>query len=140
MNDPAAPLTLVYVDDVIARFVQLMDGAEASTDAQGFATLTPQYTTTVGEVAERIANFKASRLTLVTDRVGTGLTRALYSTYVSYLPPTDFAYAVPRHADPRGVFVEMLKTRTAASSRSSPRCQASRGEATTTTARRRSSW
>lgn len=110
VNDPAAPLTLVYVDDVIARFVQLMDGAEASTDAQGFATLTPQYTTTVGEVAERIANFKASRLTLVTDRVGTGLTRALYSTYVSYLPPTDFAYAVPRHADPRGVFVEMLKT------------------------------
>jgi UDP-2-acetamido-2,6-beta-L-arabino-hexul-4-ose reductase len=42
--------------------------------------------------------------------VGTGLVRALYSTYISYLPPAAFAYTVPRHADPRGEFVEMLKT------------------------------
>jgi UDP-2-acetamido-2,6-beta-L-arabino-hexul-4-ose reductase len=47
VNDPAALVTLVYVDDVIARFLQLMDGAVASFDAQGFATLTPQHTTTV---------------------------------------------------------------------------------------------
>jgi UDP-2-acetamido-2,6-beta-L-arabino-hexul-4-ose reductase len=46
----------------------------------------------------------------VIDRVGTGLTRALYSTYVSYLPPDDFAYPLIRHGDARGVFVEMLKT------------------------------
>lgn len=110
VNDPAAPLTLVYVDDVIARFLQLMDGAVASADAQGFATLTPQYTTTVGEVARQIQGFRASRDTQVIDRVGTGLTRALYSTYLSYLPPEDFAYALTRHGDARGVFVEMLKT------------------------------
>ena len=36
--------------------------------------------------------------------------RALYATYVSYLPPRAFTYDVPRHGDPRGVFVEMLKT------------------------------
>lgn len=110
VNDPAAPLTLVYVDDVIARFMQLMDGAEASFDAQGFATLTPQYSTTVGDIARQIQGFRASRETLVIDRVGTGLTRALYATYVSYLPPEDFAYALTRHGDARGVFVEMLKT------------------------------
>lgn len=110
VNDPAAPLTLAYVDDVISRFVQLMDGAVPSEDAHGFASLTPQYLTTVGEVASKIASFKASRVNLVTDRVGTGLTRALYSTYVSYLSPQDFSYTVPRHADPRGAFVEMLKT------------------------------
>lgn len=110
VNDEAAPITLVYVDDVLARFLQLMDGALASVDAQGFATLSPQYTTTVGEVARLIRSFKSSRETLVTDRVGTGLTRALYSTYVSYLPPEEFSYAVPRHADARGVFVELLKT------------------------------
>lgn len=110
VNDPAAPLTLVYVDDVIARFLQLMDGAAASVDAQGFATLTPQYTTTVGEVAGQIQGFRASRDTQVIDRVGTGLTRALYSTYLSYLPPDDFAYVLTRHGDARGVFVEMLKT------------------------------
>lgn len=110
IHDPAAPLTLVYVDDVVARFLQIMDGALASVDAQGLSTLAPQYSTTVGAVARQIEGFRASRDTLVTDRVGTGLTRALYSTYLSYLPPEDFAYGLTRHGDARGVFVEMLKT------------------------------
>jgi UDP-2-acetamido-2,6-beta-L-arabino-hexul-4-ose reductase len=110
INDPAAALRLVYVDDVVERFIQLMDGADAAVDAEGFATVTPQYTTTVGEVAQLIETFCHSRSTLVTERVGTGLVRALYATYVSYLPPESFTYAVPMHGDARGVFVEMLKT------------------------------
>lgn len=110
VNDPAAPLTLVYVDDVVARFLQLLDGADGAVDANGFATVAPQYSTTVGAVAAQIQAFVDSRATLMTERVGTGLVRALYSTYVSYLPVDRFAYTVPQHADPRGVFVEMLKT------------------------------
>jgi UDP-2-acetamido-2,6-beta-L-arabino-hexul-4-ose reductase len=110
VNDPAASVTLVYVDDVVERFLQLMDGADAAVDADGFATVAPQYTTTVGELARQIQSFKDSRSTLMTERVGTGLVRALYSTYVSYLPPESFAYPVQQHGDTRGVFVEMLKT------------------------------
>ncbi|WP_114652013.1 UDP-2-acetamido-2,6-beta-L-arabino-hexul-4-ose reductase [Polynucleobacter necessarius] len=110
VNDPAAPLTLVYVDDVMKRFVQIMDGADAAIDADGFATMAPQYTTTVGELARQFQVFKDSRETLMTERVGTGLVRALYATYVSYLPVESFAYTVPQYADPRGVFAEMLKT------------------------------
>ena len=110
VNDPAAPVTLVYVDDVIERFVQLMDGADTAVDADGFANVAPQYTTTVGELARQIQVFKDSRDTLMTERVGTGLVRALYATYVSYLPVELFAYTVPQYGDPRGVFVEMLKT------------------------------
>lgn len=110
VNDPAAPVTLVYVDDVIERFVQLMDGADAAVGADGFATVAPQYTSTVGELARQIQAFKDSRATLMTERVGTGLVRALYATYVSYLPVESFAYTVPQHVDQRGVFVEILKT------------------------------
>ncbi|CAJ0809837.1 UDP-2-acetamido-2,6-beta-L-arabino-hexul-4-ose reductase [Ralstonia wenshanensis] len=110
VNDRAASVTLVYVDDVVERFIQLMDEAEPSLDAEGFETITPQYTTTVGALADQIEAFKNSRDTLLTERVGVGLTRALYSTYVSYLPTETFAYQVPQHADQRGVFVEMLKT------------------------------
>jgi UDP-2-acetamido-2,6-beta-L-arabino-hexul-4-ose reductase len=110
VNAPAAPVTLVYVDDVIERFVQLMDGADVATGPNGFATVAPQYTTTVGEVARQIQAFKDSRATLMTERVGTGFVRALYATYVSYLPVEYFAYTVPQYVDPRGVFVEMLKT------------------------------
>lgn len=120
VNDPDAPVTLVYVDDVVEKFVQLLDDVEgmdcgsrpAITTAgdKDFATISPQYSTTVGKLAALIKSFKDSRQTLVTERVGTGLLRALYATYVSYLPVESFAYALAAHADPRGTFVEMLKT------------------------------
>ena len=110
MNDPDAPLTLVYVDDVVKRFIELLDGADAMMDVNGLATVSPQYTTTVGEMARQIQAFKDSRSTLMTERVGTGLVRALYATYVSYLPVETFAYTVPMYGDQRGVFAEMLKT------------------------------
>jgi UDP-2-acetamido-2,6-beta-L-arabino-hexul-4-ose reductase len=110
INNPASPVQLVYVDDVCQRFLQLLDGAQPAPDAQGFEQVGPVYATTVGELASTINGFAASRQTLLTDRVGTGLVRALYSTYVSYLPVEAFAYTVPMHGDARGVFVEMLKT------------------------------
>lgn len=110
VNDPDAPLTLVYVDDVVKRFIELLDGADAVVDINGLATVSPQYTTTVGEMARQIQAFKNSRSTLMTERVGTGLVRALYATYVSYLPVDSFAYTVPMYGDQRGVFAEMLKT------------------------------
>jgi len=110
VNDPVAPVTLVYVDDLVERFVQLMDGADAAVDADGFASIAPQYTTAVGELARQFQVFKDSRATLTTERVGTGLMRALYATYVSYLPVDAFVYDVPQYVDDRGVFVEMLKT------------------------------
>lgn len=110
VNDPAALMTLVYVDDVIERFVRIMGGADEAVGADGFETIAPQYTITVGDLAQQIQAFRNSRTSLMTDRVGTGLVRALYATYVSYLPVETFAYEVPQHMDTRGVFVEMLKT------------------------------
>ena len=110
VNDPHAPVSLVYIDDVVARFVQLMDAADPAPGLDGFETIAPQYTSTVGDLVRQIQAFRESRATLVTERVGTGLVRALYATYVSYLPVESFAYAVQQHSDPRGVFVEMLKT------------------------------
>jgi UDP-2-acetamido-2,6-beta-L-arabino-hexul-4-ose reductase len=107
VNDPDAEIRLVYIDDVIDRFVGLMD---APGEAGLYVGIEPEYATTVGKLAEQILAFKRSRETLVTERVGSGFTRALYSTYVSYLPPQDFSYTVPQYGDPRGTFVEMLKT------------------------------
>lgn len=108
INDPAAEITLVYVDDVVARFIELMDGAF---NDEHFCTVAPQYRITVGDLATQLESFRDSRDTLVTSPVGTGLIRALYATYVSYLPPERFSYTVPKYGDPRGIFVEMLKTR-----------------------------
>lgn len=107
INDPSAPLTLVYIDDVIESFLNLLT---APPTASEFIEISPTYQTTVGDIATQIESFKNSRETLTTAKVGTGFTRALYSTYVSYLPTTAFSYQVPKHGDQRGVFVEMLKT------------------------------
>ena len=110
INDSSSSVTLVYVDHVISRYLQLMDGADAAVDADGFATVAPQYTSTVGDLARLIQSFRDSRNTLMTERVGNGFIRALYATFVSYLPAELVAYPVPQHSDPRGDFVEMLKT------------------------------
>ncbi|GAB4560812.1 MAG: NAD-dependent epimerase/dehydratase family protein [Rhizobacter sp.] len=107
VNDASATLRLVYIDDVIEAFVQLLVNPHQSS---GYVEVKPVHETTVGEVATTLRHFAESRSSLVTPRVGTGLVRALYSTFISYLPPDAFTYEVPKHGDPRGVFIEMLKT------------------------------
>jgi len=107
INNPDAVIQLVYIDDVVASFVGLLGGVEQPTP---FASVEPVYQITVGELFAQLQRFKATRGNLITEPVGTGLIRALYSTYVSYLPPESFTYTVPQHGDERGVFVEMLKT------------------------------
>ena len=72
--------------------------------------MAPIYDITVGQLAEKIAAFKNCRTNLFLEHVGTGITRALYSAYISYLPPERFVYDLPQYGDARGVFVEMLKT------------------------------
>lgn len=107
INDPAASLRLVYVDDVVSALIATLGSPVAGVTQR---VVQPEYAITLGELAAQIEAFGACRTTLQTERVGTGLVRALYATYVSYLPSERFAYAVPQYADPRGVFVEMLKT------------------------------
>jgi len=107
INDPMAELQLVYVDDVINNFISLIH----RTNSQGgLQDVSPIYTTNVGNLAAQINTFKDSRNTLVTERVGAGFIRALYATYVSYLPTDEFAYEIPKYSDSRGEFVEVLKT------------------------------
>jgi UDP-2-acetamido-2,6-beta-L-arabino-hexul-4-ose reductase len=107
INDPNARVRLVYIDDVVsAMLCQLSD----SWTGVARPAIEPEYAITLGELSVQIDAFKNCRSTLMSERVGTGLARALYATYVSYLPFEHFAYSVPAYGDGRGVFVEMLKT------------------------------
>lgn len=109
IHEPSAPLTLAYVDDVIAEFIYTLE----QLPEPGFRSVTPTYVTTVGEVADMIRGFQNDRGENCIANVGTGLMRALYATYVSALPTEQFSYAIASHTDPRGSFSEMLKTREA---------------------------
>ena len=107
IDDPQAPVRLIYIDDVVAELLRFL-----ADPGQGvrLPEAGPVYGTTVGELARQIEAFREVRTTLVSERVGIGLVRALYATYVSFLPREAFSYPVPMHGDARGVFVEMLKT------------------------------
>jgi len=107
ISDPMASLRLVYVDDVVTALLAALEAPEPGCVQ---AQVEPVFTTTLGKLANQIRAFGDCRSTLMTERVGTGFVRALYATYVSYLPNEKFSYQLTQHADPRGVFVEMLKT------------------------------
>lgn len=116
VNDTSSPLKLVYIDDVVEAFLSCLPAAAQAeiehpmASQETFQQVSPVYETTVGTLASIIHSFAESRKDHIIPQVGTGFLRALYSTYVSYLPTDSFSYAVNCHSDPRGVFVEMLKT------------------------------
>lgn len=107
VNDSTAPLSLVYVDDVVAAIVKLLTDPQAT---PGYTQVAPVYETTVGAVANLIQRFHSDRPDARIDAVATGLIRALYSTYVAALPMDNFSYPLTAHTDARGTFTEMLKT------------------------------
>jgi UDP-2-acetamido-2,6-beta-L-arabino-hexul-4-ose reductase len=106
VNNRDAQLNLLYVDDLVASLIAVMKGG-------AFVPAGPVYQITLGALADQLYAFRHSRDTLVTEPVGTGLVRALYATYITYFEPEQFAYPLVMHTDPRGSFVEMLKTRDA---------------------------
>jgi len=115
VKDSNAKVKLVYIDDVVNELIKaaygLVSDGEKDKKVEGFSEVLPIYEETVGHIAGQLNLFKKSRDTLITEKVGEGFTRKLYSTYVSYLPKECFSYKVPKHDDERGVFVEMLKTK-----------------------------
>lgn len=106
--DPARQLDLAYIDDVVNEMITHLYG---QSKGFRFCSVNPVYRISVAELLAQLEAFRNCRSELVIERVGAGLARALYSTYLSYLPTTDFSYALPAHTDVRGRFVEMLKTK-----------------------------
>jgi UDP-2-acetamido-2,6-beta-L-arabino-hexul-4-ose reductase len=107
VHDPSRILQLVYVDDVVQSLIDFIYDPPKQFETREVA---PVYTLGLGELRDTLEAFGQNRLTIKTEDVGRGVVRALYATYVSYLEPEQFTYSLTKHADPRGVFVEMLKT------------------------------
>ncbi len=107
VNDPTVLIHLVYVDDVIHDFLRVLEEKPAGVLR---LAVSPVYPITVGQLVRQIIAFKGSRESMITENVGSGLARALYATYLSFMSPAQFSYFLPVHVDSRGRFVEMLKT------------------------------
>ena len=109
VNDSSRILRLVYIDDVVNSFVDFISNPDSQSDL--YCNINEEYEITLGNLADQIRSFKYVKKNLIIEPVGTGFTRALYSTYLSYLKVSDFSYALPKYSDERGGFVEILKTK-----------------------------
>jgi UDP-2-acetamido-2,6-beta-L-arabino-hexul-4-ose reductase len=107
IDDPDFMLELAYIDDVVDDLLHAMDTSKPGLSRH---EVSQTYSITLGDLAEQIRLFDNCRSSLISERVGTGLIHALYSTYISHLPLEKFVYDLKTHVDDRGMFVEMLKT------------------------------
>ena len=108
INDETTKLRLVYVDDVVSSFIHTI---QIETEGFSMPEIKPEYSITLGELVEQLNSFRNCRSSLISEPVGKGLTRALYSTFVSYFTPEQFSYPLIHFDDERGTFVEVLKTK-----------------------------
>ena len=109
VNDRSHMMTLVYIDDVVHEFIGALAGAENRTDQYCYVPV--EHKITLGEIADLLFTFKNSRTNMyIPDMPENSFSKKLYSTYLSYLPETDFSYSPEMHCDERGSFTELLKT------------------------------
>lgn len=108
VDDPSAVMKLVYIDDVVREFCAALDRTQPPSGA--FCQVQPVHGVTLGEIAELIRGFKASRDDLHIPDMADPFVDKLYSTYLSYLPRDGFKYPLKMNLDERGSFSEFLKT------------------------------
>lgn len=107
INDPRSVINLVYIDDVAKCFLNIING---NYTADIYAEVAPVNKITVGELAEIITEFKEGRTQLRVSEVGNDFIKSLYSTYLSFMPKSDFTYPLKLNSDARGSFAEVLRT------------------------------
>jgi UDP-2-acetamido-2,6-beta-L-arabino-hexul-4-ose reductase len=108
VNDPNVVLKLVYIDDVVRTFVALLNGV-ADLDGE-FCQMSPVHMMKVGDIVELIRSFRESREQRIIPDMSDPFIKKLYSTYLSYLPNSQFSYPLTMNVDDRGSFTEFIKT------------------------------
>lgn len=106
IHDKDYTLELIYIDDLVRHFSLMLDSSELFLRTK----IKPVYEISVGELANKLYEFKESRESGLLPDVGIGLDRALYATYLSFYDTEHFSYTLDVHVDSRGKFTEILKT------------------------------
>jgi len=106
ISDPSREVELSYVDDVVAAFLAEIDeqagGVEAGQEI-------PSYCIQLGDLAGRIQDCQMMKSTLTLPDFSDWFNRALYATYLSYVPLDARRSGLGIKPDARGSLAEFIK-------------------------------
>lgn len=121
IDDPAAELELLYIDDLVDEMVTALRGEEHHCEFDGtapvfcdngrYCIVPTTYRATLGEIAGLLRVFHDQPRTLIIPEIPEGsFAKKLYSTYLSYLPKEKVAFPLKMNIDARGSFTELIKS------------------------------
>lgn len=121
VNDPSVELELLYIDNLVDEMLLALQGKEHHCDFNGIETvLMPSgrycaapvsHKATLGEIVNLLESFKKQPHTLIIPEIPDGsFAKALYSTYLSYLPKDKTSFELKMNVDSRGSFTELVKS------------------------------
>ncbi len=110
INDPNAKIELLYIDDLISEFVNIINKRDKSNDVYLY-NISKTVFINLNDLADMILSFNELRgISKVADTAN-GFEKNLYATFVSYLTADKFSYKLKPHIDSRGIFAEIIKTK-----------------------------
>lgn len=113
VSDPATMLELLYIDDLVSEMLEALLGREHRDESsqEMLCVAGPTDLVSLGDIVDLLRSFKNAREALNVPDVSRGtFSKKLYSTYLSYVDPSDFSYKLKMNCDDRGSFTEMLRT------------------------------
>ena len=121
VNDPVVELTLLYIDDLVCEMLDAIEGREHRCDYDGlepvfcaegrFCAAPVTHKVTLGRIVELLGIFAEQPRTRMIPEIPDGsFEKKLWSTYLSYLPPSAVAYDLKMNVDHRGSFTELFKS------------------------------
>lgn len=121
VNDPTTVLEMLYIDDIVDEFIELLRGGGHRCDYDGvnsvanpngrFYYVPTTHTVTLGYIADLLQKFSEQPSTLFMPEMAPGsFEKKLYATYLSFLPKEKVAFPLKMNVDGRGSFTELLRT------------------------------
>ena len=84
IDEPAARIRLVHIDDVVSGFIRSLSKTDGGV---WWARVIPEYEISLADLADQIRAFRYGVTHPLSESVAPDLARALYRTYASYLSP-----------------------------------------------------
>lgn len=109
ISDRNKELELVYIDDVVAAFMDILNNEQKLNTSQ-YMTVKPTYMVTLGGLVDKIYQLRDVRETHVVPDLSDDFMKCLYATYLSYLDKREFSYNLDVKTDNRGCLAELIKS------------------------------